>query len=113
MAWEASRSSYKSSEADAARIRTEETAKLLPAWIRQENLQEPQNPERPDMSRTAYVLCMIGIGLLFIFVLLADRWYQSSLVKYPPDRPLIQQEKDQCDESARKGWPQSPYCKYR
>lgn len=108
---EAQRRSYDSFaiEVEAARKRTDDAARIARGLV-----PEPDRADsKPDMSRTAYVLGMIGIALLLMAVLLVNSWYQASLVQYPPDRPLIQQEKDQCDEAARKGWPQSPYCKYR
>lgn len=94
-----------SREAEAARKRTDEAAKL--------GFGDPKPPEKPDISRTTYMLGMIGVGLALFATMFVDGWYQSSLVKYPPDRPLISQEIAQCDEAKDKGWPQSPYCKYR
>lgn len=70
-----------------------------------------QNPR--DMSRASFAFSIIGCVLLAITAMIASSWYMASLVQYPPDRSLVPQEVDQCLEAQAKGWPQSPYCKYR
>lgn len=98
-----------SPELKAAMQRTDEAARIargLPPT-------EPQKPEKRDIPRTTYVLGIVGICLIVIAALLLDSWYARSLVKYPPDRPLTDDEIYRCDYTKANGWTQSPVCKYR
>lgn len=70
--------------------------------------------KKPDISRTTFVLLVFACGVVIIGMYALDAWYyRTYLLKYPPDRPLIQMERDECAMQERKGWPLSDFCKYR